>query len=489
MVQLTRKVQNSFSRLVNRLTILKNKVFQQIDHRPLGSFFGLLGLVLLLIVVGNILRRPPAQKADTTIPPKKVEVYSIGAAPKMDLPVKIEKSGVIKVTASSPGIVSQIHVKEGDAVTKGKQLFWLSNNAQGGTIASVSRQLAQKNFEFVRDNFDAQKEMIEKRREIAQKADSQGDDLREITNDSLDDTRNLISLNDQILTTLDEQLTQLEATNTNGANDAIILQTRQAKSGVMAGLNSLRMGLSQAEYQGDDENAPSQISDLTKDVTLKQLELEEKSLELNRDMAKLNLRIAQISESLMYPASSCNGKIERVYVKPGQAINPGMTLASLICNERSAIAVAAVSSQVANNISLLEPATVEVDGQTMELTVNYISEEPTEGVLNSVIFSLSPELSAKVIDGASFIVRLPVGQAHTTSTVPFVPLDAIYQTDAESYLYVAKQNEDKWFAESRTVTLGGVYGSFVEVKEGLVLEDQVIVNRTVLAGDEVTFTP
>jgi len=480
------KLQTFYKNLRKRTGKTKDRLLTIIDRRPMRSFFGLIASILILIIIGNFLRKPAESETQVETAPKPVAIYSIGVAPRIELNAKIEKTGVLKLTAQQGGFVGSINKWEGETVAKGQQMFWLSTNAAGGTLPSVSRQIAQKNYEFVKDNFDTQKELISKRRELAEKADAQGDELRDITDKSLNDTRNLISLNDEILATLDEQITLLEESNTDGENDATILQTKQAKTGVLSALTSLRSGLRSAEYQTSGEQEPAEISNLTKDAALKQLELEEKSLELNKEISKLNLKIAYITESLMYPAAPCSGTIERIYVGLGDSVVPGTPLAALVCDKTSASAIAAVSPAFAHSISRLETTTAEIDGETVELPLRYVTTEPTEGVLNAVIFDIPKTHEDKVTDGSSLIIRVPVGQAASTSIVPYVPLDALYQTQTQSYVYVAQPQDDGTFmVESRTVTLGEVFGSFVEVQDGLEAADQIIVDRTVIEGDRV----
>lgn len=463
---------------------LYRRVITQIDKKPLRSFFGLLSVVILLIIIGNFLRQPPKAQEKPEITPKEVEIYSIGRAPRISLNAKIEKSGALKLTAQSPGFVQTISHWEGEYVEKGTQLFWLSTNAQGGTIPSVSRQIAQQNYDFVKDTYDLQVETIKKQREAAEKAETQADEMRSIADASLGDTRNLISLNEQILGGLDTQLAGLSSLP---ASDSAVLQVQQARSGVMAALNGLRSGLRSAEFQASNDQEPAKLAELQKDIALKGLELQEKSLQLNKELSRLNVSIAQISESLMYPVTPCSGIIERIYVDVGQSVGPGTLLASIKCDKNWTSAVAAISGSLARNISKIEKSTALIAGKTIELTPRYITQEPTEGNLHGVIFDVDESQATEISDGDSLIISVPIGSAQTTSIMPFIPLDSVYQTETDAYIYVVTADGDKQIAKSRPVTLGTVYGGFVEVKTGLESADQVIVNRNVLEGDVVTF--
>ena len=479
------------SQLLTRITGFFKTFFRRlirfVDDKPLVSLFSTLILLFALIIIGNFLRRPAPAAPETEPVVKTVELYSIGSVPKIKLGGRVEKSGVLTITADASGFVQKIYAQPGTSVTRGKPLFWLSSTATGGTMASVSRQIAEKNYQLTVDTFDTQKELLSKRREIAEKSDAQTDELRDITDKSLGDTRNLISLNEQMLGSLDGQLNQLTQNNTDGANDAAILQTQQAKAGVLAGLNSLRNALRTSEYQVNGDQEPAQLSNLSRELTLKQLELEEKSLDLTKEISKLNLTIASISESMMYPSAPCSGIVERVHVSFGQSVNPGTILTTISCAKSQAQIVVPVSAEIAAHVSRIEKSLLELpNSELVELVPLYVSTEPTEGGLHSILFELPDMYNDQISDGAFVTVSVPVGEAHTTAIIPFVPLDSVYQTQNEAYVLVAEKNGEQLIAATKTVRLGVVQGSYVEVTEGLGEGDQVIVDRNVIAGDIVT---
>lgn len=459
------------------------KIADFIKKRPLVSFFSLLGVLLIIILFGNFLRQPKDTSVSQIPSVKNVEVYSIGTNPTVQVSAKIEKSGVISLLAQSPGVVQVIHKQQGDKINRGEWLFSLSTNYQGGNIQSASREIAQKNFTFVEESFETQKQMISKRRDIANATDTSQDELRDLTSKSIDETKNLISLNEEILSFYDDQIKTLEA---SGADDSIIIPVKQTKSGILSGLNSLRSALRNNEYQTSGDQEPAKIANISRELTNQQLDLEEKSLSLNREISKLNLRIAQISESLMYPASPITGIIERIYVNKGDLVNPGTRLATITGTNQTVNAVALVSPDMAGSISRLDKSTIKTDDENIELFPTHISTEPTDGQLHSIIFTL-PESDSELFSNGSFVViEIPISKPKSVASVPFIPLDAVYQTQAASYIFIAvPDKKGTYVVESRTVILGDVVGSYVEVKKGLHEADQVIINRDVIAGDIV----
>lgn len=462
------------------------KIATIIDKRPMVSFFGILAIIIILIIVGNFLRKPAPASEEAEKQPKTVDIFSIGKAPRMTLSGKVEKTGALKIVAQSPGVVQMINVLEGARVYKGQTLIGLSTNYQGGNISSVSRQLAEKSATSTEENYPAQMALIARQKEAAEQGDINADEMRAISTSSIQATRDLIALNQEILNSIDQQISFLQSQPSTPEIEATILGAKQGKAGVSSGLMGLKTALASAEYQSTAGNPPEKLSDLGKDIAIGQLQLQEKSLNLAKEVSQLNLRIAQISESLMYPASPCKGTLERVHVNLGQAINPGQPVASIVCDKNVANVVVLVSGDVARELSRLETSKMIAGDTILELMPRYISSEPTDGALHSVLFTLPEDIGDRLGNSTSIKVEVPVGNASSTASVPYVPIDAVFQTQASSILYVASQSaEGAWTAQGKEVTLGQVFGSYVEVQKGLSTSDQVILNRNVISGDKV----
>src|SRR3989344_5864507 len=98
----------------------KKKIFKFFDKRPFASFFIFLGVFFILIVISNILGAPKQEEKKEAPEVKKVRVYNIGSAPKMTVQAQVEKSGVVDLTALTPGVVSSINSEVGQHVSKGE---------------------------------------------------------------------------------------------------------------------------------------------------------------------------------------------------------------------------------------------------------------------------------------------------------------------------------------------------------------------------------
>lgn len=483
----------SFAKRYSKPEVLKSKFFTakkvikkvvkkaiiKIETRPFLSFFTVLAVLFLLILIGSFLRRPEKEISEKK-QPIDVKVYSIGKAPTVSVSAQVEKSGVVKIVALTPGVVSQINIEEGQEVSQGTTLIGLSSNYSGGNAADVQRQIAQNALSNVQDTYQQQKDIIQKQRDLADKNRDNAEQLRQITLNSLSDTKSLLDFNQGIVDSLNSSLQNLQNTNVGGANDSAILQTKQLISQFQAGVNQLRSQVKNSEYQTDTDKSPNALADLARDITKKQLDVQERALQMSLESSKLQLQLAQIQEATMFPSAPFAGTVERVYVHIGDSVNPGTPLA-LLHGEQTLKIIAKVPADIARKISYSEPAVIHVGRKAYKEVPSYISNEATDGNLYSVIFSLPAEFQNMLSNNEHIKIDLPVGIPSTTISDPFIPIDSVYQSQSSSYIFVSKDGK----AASKPVELGSVIGEYVEILSGIENGDKVILDRNVVAGDLV----
>lgn len=470
-------------RLTTFWRFVTQKATLLITRWPLASFFGLLALVIALIVIGNQLRKPKTEEATQAPEPKQVLTYSLGTTPTLTVQAQVKNAGVLTIVAQTGGVVSKINVTEGDAVRQGQRLVSLSSNYQGGNAASLTRQLSQKNYQHIVDTLPTQQEIIQKNKDLAQKNETQAKELRAIGRAAQADTRSLIDENEAFLKDLSDQIDELKATNVNGSNTAALNQLTGSKIQIESALSGLRASLRASEYTNSDDKELAAMATISKDSTLKQLEIQEKALELNKDIALLNLRLAQVGESLMYPATPCSGVVEKIHVSVGQVVSPGTVIATVTATKSTTTVEAQVVGTIAEQVSVINPSTIHFDAKSIQLVPRYVSTQPTNGTLHSILFTLPEAEAANLNDGAYVTVSLPLGSGVASDR--FIPLDAVYFSQTGAYVYVADQTVTPARAVTKKVNLGTVYGQMVEVVDGLAENEQVILDRTVVETDLV----
>lgn len=467
----------------------KKRLVHTIEKRPFISFLGALALLFVLIVLGNILRTPPAATPEAAAAPKQVKTFRVGDSPRVVVQASVEKTGTITIVAQTPGIVQRIARSEGDRVGAAESVVWLSANYQGGNPATVGRELAARNAQFTNETYDISKDLISKQRDIAQKSNTQAEELREIGRASLDETRNLINASTSVVQSVDRQIAALQQSNVNGANDATISQLTQGKLAAQGSLAQLNAQLRVSEYNTNEDRVPAQLGDAARDLTLRQLDLQEKSLDLQRDVANLNVKLARVNEATFYPASPCAGIVERVYVSVGDSVNPGDKIATIRADQSELVATALVDHTVATKYARAEASIITFDdGTTAQIVPDYIPQDATDGTLSAIRYTIPQMYASKVANTGYVSLALPLGASAMTGADIYVPLDAIYQTQDASYIFVARKNKDGRYAvHTQEVTLAEVRGSFVRATRGVASGDTVVVSRFVQEGDTVVF--
>lgn len=466
---------------MKRLSKSYISIKRDIQKRPLTNFYLAIGILVLLIVLSNVLKPAPKSEAEKKVQTKQVTFYNIGSVPKMEVQAQIEKSGVVKIVALSGGVVQKVHFREGEEIAKGTTLVSLSSNYQGGNMSSVQRQLAQTQYNAAVDTFDLQNDLINRQRDIATASAQSASDIRDITSQSLGATRDLLSLNRTMLDTITAQLSQLQ--QNPQADQSMVSSLQSQRVQLLQVTAQAESGLRTAEYQSADDKPPAQMTEWQKDIALKQLELQQKTLRVNKEAARLQLQLAQVGEALMFPASPIQGIVQRIFVKAGDVVAPGQQLAVVAQNAEGdpITAVAYVPRNIAEKVSLIEPSVLQFDNESYELYPYFISTEAVQGNSYAVYYAVPESFSPLITEDGYITVDIPVGYSDTTVTATYVPIDAVYQTADSAYLFVAEKGK----ATSRKVSLGSVYGTYVVVTNGLKDGDQVILTRNVIDGDTV----
>ncbi len=454
-----------------------------VEKRPLSMFLLGLALLISLIIGGNKLRQPKEQeKVEKLV--KEVEMYSIGSAPKIKALAQVEKSGVIQISAQNSGVISRINVKEGTKVSRGTLLLTLTSNYSGGNASSIGREIAEKQNQIVESTYNDQTDLISRQREIANQSFTNFEKMRDITNASIADTKNSINLNNSIISSLNTNIQNLSADPISNAS--LILSTQAMLSQFTGANNQLNSALRNSEYQSDANNSPSKLSEEQKNISLRQLEIQEKTLKLNREMSGLQLRLARVNEAAMYPVSPVTGVVQQVLVRPGQQVNPGTQLAVLSSNENQVLKVTVLlPKKFAENVSKLEDTVFTLGKESVAAKPSFISMDAVNGNMYAVTYFLPKGNYKDVTDKEYIESEIPIGYPDSTASLIYVPLDNVYQTQEEAYVF--KVDSDN-VARSVKVRLGEVFGSFVRIDEGLSNGDKIISNRNIIDGDSVTLS-
>lgn len=411
---------------------------------------------------------------------KDVIVFDIGEKPTIIAQGKVVESGAVQIFSQTGGIASKIHVKEGDKVYRGSRLLSIANNYEGGNAASIQASVAAKQLKNLEDTFDTQKDLINLQRDIANQVEENSQELRNLAGDSISGTEKLLDQNKDILETLEDNLTLLEQSNTDGSLDEEIFGIKQGIALQSAQILQIESGLRSSSYQASDENPPADLARLQKDVTLKQIDLQESALYLGRDIARLQAAAAAIGASIFYPSSPVTGVVEAVNVVENQVIAPGTPLATLKSSKNSLKIVVQVPKELAPFVSRSQSAKVLVDNNELELFADYVSTISTQANQHTATYTSDTIPQNIDLPQNSFVqVRISLfGNCLDVQTC-FVPIESVHQTQESTAVYIVEEG----IARLREITIGPIVGKFVEVLSGLENVDKIIISRNVVDGD------
>jgi len=433
----------------------------------------LLGLLALIVLSFSVQKESPTE--DVTPLPRLVRVYEIGSQPNIEAIGQVEQTGSLTIVAQLPGIVDQVLVQPGDAVTAQQQVARLASNYYGGNALALQSSLARKQYEFAKDTRELQQETLTLQRSLAESNRNNADELRLITERSIGDTKDLISLNEDLLSTVDDTI----STSTVSAE---IQAAKQSKAQLLSALSQLRQALRASEYQAGSSNPPADLSRSQYDLTLRQLELQERSQELSVAVAKLQSQLAAVSAAQMYPATPLAGVVQRVHVKKGELVNPGTPLVTVYGATMHARLTVSLSPEQAEQISPFEQSSVYLPDGTIYRTVpQFVSQIPTAAGFITVEYVL-PENIAQLLSATKQTrVAVPILAPNQLSSQAYVPLDAVHQSEQRSEVFVVTDG----LAQAQPVQLGQVIGSYVQVIDGLEAQARVIIDRVVVDGQPV----
>lgn len=429
-------------------------------QNPNKSFLILLALLVALMSVGGFTSDNVSYEIENTSP-KKVEIFTIGDNSNFIATAEVTSSNIYEVRALTSGFVRKINVKNGQKINGNQTLAVLSQTPSGGNAAFTQRKLQEIQLSNLINTRDTQKEIISRNRELAENNFQNSKELASIANKSLDDTRELIELNEEILKSIPETP-----------------ETSAQIAAQKAALAQLKAQYRANEYQAKGDSPAAKLTNLQKEVALQQLDLQEKSLELGIDVARLQLELVRIAESAHYPSSPVSGTIEAIHVSANDLVSPNQLLFTVKKPETSITIRSNVSKSIALLADHTKDAKVKINGVEYNAKLEYVPLVPTSQTLYTLVYAVNEPVY--VAKGTNVTISIPLGVSESDSI--YIPLDALHISQSQNIVYVSQDNK----AVAREVSMGNIAGSLIEITNGLSTGDDVILSRNVIANDEIS---
>ncbi len=221
------------------------------------------------------------------------------------------------------------------------------------------------------------------------------------------------------------------------------------------------------------------LSGSAEDVELASLRKDREVRRYTLTSSRLNLALALRNDAVLQPKSSLPGIITNVSVRRGQFVNTGDVLATMSASGTTATIEAFLSSDTAWLIDPSKEALLVTPSGTIPLTLVYLSTQENETGLYSALFSLPADASQKLTDGHYTDVRITL-KSQTGNIL--LPLESVSQ-DAKSAWVMVEENGK---AQAKTVTLGNIFGNYIEVVDGINSDARIILSRGIISGEAIT---
>ena len=178
----------------------------------------------------------------------------------------------------------------------------------------------------------------------------------------------------------------------------------------------------------------------------------------------------QLSTSNVY--SEVSGVVESVTIHPGETFSGMPTSTITIVNQAALKAVVEVPENYLEKVKRGTPVLIEVPdiGRKLNSKISLVSQMINA---NSRSFSAEAKIPAAADLKPNQIALVKI-QDYTKTNAMVIPMTTIQTDQNGKYVFVLETENGKKIARKKTVLIGEIYGSQIEVKTGLKEGDQLI---------------
>ncbi len=178
----------------------------------------------------------------------------------------------------------------------------------------------------------------------------------------------------------------------------------------------------------------------------------------------------QLSTSNVY--SEVSGVVESVTIHPGETFSGMPTSTITIVNQAALKAVVEVPENYLEKVKRGTPVLIEVPdiGRKLNSKISLVSQMINA---NSRSFSAEAKIPASADLKPNQIALVKI-QDYTKTNAMVIPMTTIQTDQNGKYVFVLETENGKKIARKKTVLIGEIYGSQIEVKTGLKEGDQLI---------------
>jgi RND family efflux transporter MFP subunit len=157
-------------------------------ERSTAAFFITLAVLFACIWLSSFLRTPAPEPEKLVRQAKKTDIYSVKTPGTIKTVATVKQEGTTSIVALTPGIVSAIHVRPGQAVQNGSSLMTLTNDYNSGS-ASLQKEIARNNLTLTQEISELDKDIQKNEERITRSDDTLSDAREEVALDTLQKDR------------------------------------------------------------------------------------------------------------------------------------------------------------------------------------------------------------------------------------------------------------------------------------------------------------
>ncbi|MBD3362246.1 HlyD family efflux transporter periplasmic adaptor subunit [Candidatus Dojkabacteria bacterium] len=434
-------------------------------------------LLIASIYFTYIQNNTKVEKIPSTDIPIPVETIIIG---EEDIYTKIigtaDNKNIVVIKSLTKGIVNKIKPDLGDSVKKDQELIELTETYTGNEIYDAKIEIAEKKVEQAKDYYNFLDKIEDEKTDREEEIQDNFEELQDLKEDKLE------SYNTQI-ETIENIITDIENILDSGSTN---LDQKIDLTQELYDLKELRFEINLLEYETDRRYPGTEIADLENEINEKTIRNETDLAELDYELAKLYLDLLLIQADLRTLSSPINGTIEQILYPEGSAVQSGDELL-IINGEQDTILLSHVSSQLAKNIDIKRDALIDIDGNTYEGDIEFVSKTPVKNSLYEIIIEPDKAIRDNLQIGASFSISLPIKTKIENIDMEiedkiYIPIDSVYKTNQYSYVFVLEGDR----AMIKAVQTGKITGGDqIEIVSGLEEGEILILTKKIVPNQKV----
>ena len=213
---------------------------------------------------------------------------------------------------------------------------------------------------------------------------------------------------------------------------------------------------------------------LARDLYQRQKNLREQSigsevefLQAETQVESLENQLATLKEQYSYYTISAPiaGTIDRVTLKEGETVSPGVTVFQLVNSEALKV-TAEISEAYIGSIDKKDSTKIIFPSMDVSITkpLDVVSKVINASNRTFVVEIYIPELAGQVLP--NMIAKLKINDQQLANQV-VVPINTVQRGASGDFVFVAEKSGNGWKAVQKPVTTGVAYGDLMVIKTGL----------------------